>query len=196
MSQQLRALMDKRSHSEKKNLHIELRNIRDAAVAAGQFSGSRRILASTGAGANTLAAYFDGALEDYKTVVSADLNRYKAKYLDTLLGAFAGRLCEEHEAIGQIIENEVGALARHYDPAGLTKYKQIPEAFITAFEDAKVRALLHNNVVLEGAPTLTSDLKTKWENNKFAVALTGIAMLFLIVKSAAEIIKAVTEVLP
>jgi len=196
MSQQLKVLMDKRSLSERKNLHTELRNIRDAAMAAGQFSGSRRILASTGAGANTLIAYFDGAIDDYKTVVNSDLNRYEATRLDTMRQEFAGRLREEREAIDQIMENEVGALARHYDPAGLTNYKQIPEAFIAAFEDAKVRASLHNNVVLEGAPTLISVLKAKWENNKFAVGLTGIATLLLIVKGGAEVIKAVKEVFP
>ncbi len=143
-----------------------------------------------------MIAYFDGAVKDYQAVVNADSNRYKATRLHTLHTEFAERLREEREAIDHIIDAEVGALARHFDPAGLMKYKQIPEAFLIAFEDAKARVLLHNKMVLESAPTLKTVLKNKWENNKLAVGATGIATLFLIVKGGAEVLKAVNEILP
>jgi hypothetical protein len=179
MNQQLNALMDKRAYLERKRLQTALQNIRTVVQAAGQFTGSRRILNSMAAGANTITAYCDGAVCDYEKVVNALETRHKPNRLHVLQEQFTERLREERRAIDEILEKEVGAVAKHLDPKGLMLYAQISEAFVHAFEDAKARAEIHNNMVLQSAPSLTDILKSKWQNNKLAVASTVLVTLLL-----------------
>jgi len=197
MNQQLKAVMDKRAYLERKSLQTELQNIRTAAQAAGQFAGSRRILNSMVAGANTITAYCDGAVGDYEKVVNAFESRHKPNRLYVLQKQFTERLREERRAIDEILEKEVGTLAKYFDPKGLMRYTQISEAFVPAFEDAKARAEIHNNIVLQSAPSLTDTLKSKWQNNKLAVASTVLVTLLLgVAAKGKEVLEFIEKLAP
>lgn len=193
MREQLGALLDSRSASETKVLHDLLKKLRYE-FNASECNSSTHIHAAMRACSDYIAAFADGALNDYRRAISADSKKYGAVYLSDATTGLLARLTKERENVQGILDERLGPVAKALG-SSLQDYKAFAITCESVLSKAKAEAEIINATILEAKPSLLSVLKGKWESHPILVIFAGTAMGVIFLAGLLAAVQTIREIL-
>ncbi|MBC7751000.1 MAG: hypothetical protein H7Z73_04675 [Candidatus Saccharibacteria bacterium] len=183
MNAQLLALVKARSDAQVKILHDQLRAIRGAMNERGIFTSSMHVNAAIRACSDYFETLASGATEDFKRAILVDKKNFSKDFLTCAQNDFLNMLIVERKNIENILEQNVGEIAKSLSNKGLQEYGAFDTQALSTLRKAQAEIEIFNAEMLEKIPSRWARL-VKWvkENPLIGIPLAIISVLTPIYK--------------